>query len=293
MSSNLPEGFRSGVPGARLTTYGIGGPILSLYEPNSAEELAGLVKRFQQAGLRFRVLGGGSNLLIPDEGITEPVIRLGTGFRFWERLPSNRARVGAAMPYIRLSQETAQSGLSGLEFAGGIPAWFGGAVRMNAGAHGSDTAAVLESAKLVTYEGDIVDIPASQFGYSYRKSRVGELGIVIEGTLKLVEGNSDDILAVRAKNLSHRKSAQPITLPSAGSVFKNPAPDLTAGIVIERSGLKGFRVGGAEVSNMHGNWIVNPEGAARASDVKACIQECQRVVRDKFNINLETELVVW
>lgn len=292
-ASVLPEGFRSGVPGARISTYGIGGSIHYLYEPNSAENLAILVKQLNQAGQKFRIMGGGSNLLIPDEGVIDPVIRLGNGFRFWEKVDSNRVRVGASMPYIRLSQETAQAGLSGLEFAGGIPAWFGGAVRMNAGAHGSDTAAVLQSAKLVTYEGEIVEIPASELGYSYRKSRIGDMGIVIEGIIKLVAGNSNDILALRAKNLSHRKAAQPITLPSAGSIFKNPSPDLAAGIVIERAGLKGFKVGGAEVSMMHGNWIVNPDRTGKASDVKECIKECQRVVRDKFSISLETELVLW
>jgi UDP-N-acetylmuramate dehydrogenase len=289
----ISPSVRVDVLGSKLTTYNIGGPIKYLYEPNSPDEVIALIKQFNANEQKFRVVGGGSNLLIPDEGISEPVIHLGNGFKFWNKIGDNLINIGASMPLIRLSQETAQAGLSGFEFAGGIPASVGGAVRMNAGAHGSDMAAVLESISIASFDGRILEVSPKDLEFGYRKSNVGSFGVVLGATARLVPGSTEQILALRAKNLAHRKSAQPITLPSAGSIFKNPSTELTAGIAIERSGLKGLKIGGAEVSMLHGNWIVNPERKASAADVKKLILRCQEVVKDKLGVSLETELVAW
>jgi UDP-N-acetylmuramate dehydrogenase len=292
-AQDTPQSLRANVLGSKLTTYNIGGLISSLYEPNSADEVVSLIKDFNSRGKSFRIVGGGSNLLIPDEGISEPVIRLGNGFKYWNALGDSRVKIGASMPLIRLSQETAQLGLSGFEFAGGIPASVGGAVRMNAGAHGSDMAAVLEQISIVTFDGQLLELSPKELEFGYRRSNVGKIGLVLGAVAKLAPGATDQILALRAKNLAHRKSAQPITLPSAGSIFKNPSTELTAGIAIERAGLKGTRIGGAEVSMLHGNWIVNPERKATAVDVKMLISKCQEVVKEKLGVSLETELVAW
>lgn len=292
-ASNQICPIRYEVPGAKVTTYNIGGPLKFLFEPNSTQELQALVKSLSSENRSFKVLGGGSNLLIPSQGVDDPVIRLGNGFKYWENKGEGIIQVGASMPLIRLSQETAQAGLSGLEFAGGIPASFGGAVRMNAGAHGGDISQILDRVTILTYDGALEEVAANRLDYGYRRSNIGSLGIVVSATIKMKSGDKDKILELRAKNLAHRKSAQPITIPSAGSIFKNPSSDITAGIIIERAGLKGFKVGGAEISTMHGNWILNPDRLATSEDVKSCISEVQRVVQEKFGIALETELVAW
>lgn len=291
-AESITPKYRENVLGSKVTTYCIGGLIRLLAEPDTEYELQDLIRTLKVKNENFRVLGAGSNLLIPDAGVNETVIRLGKGFRFWEQLGEGRIKVGGAMPLISLSQETAQAGLSGLEFAGGIPASFGGAVRMNAGAHGSDIAAVLESARIVDSNGECFDIEAKDLEFSYRHSNIPDRGIVIGGILKLISGDKEKILKLRAENLAHRKAVQPITLPSAGSIFKNP-PGSSAGKLIEQAGLKGFRVGGAQVSEMHGNWIVNADREATAQDVEACIIECIKRVKELFGIELEIELVRW
>ncbi len=292
-AESITSKLRENVPGSKVTTYCIGGLIRFLAEPDTENELQDLIRTLKSKNENFRVLGAGSNLLIPDAGVNETVIRLGKGFRFWEQLGEGRIKVGGSMPLISLSQETAQAGLSGLEFAGGIPASFGGAVRMNAGAHGSDISAVLESARIVDSNGECFDIEAKDLQFSYRHSNIPDRGIVIGGILKLVPGDKEKILKLRADNLAHRKAVQPITLPSAGSIFKNPPGALSAGKLIEQAGLKGFRVGGAHVSELHGNWIVNAEREAKSVDVEACIDECKKRVKESSRINLETELIRW
>jgi UDP-N-acetylmuramate dehydrogenase len=195
--------IRHEVPGAKVTTYNIGGPIRDLFEPNSREELQALVKFLYSERRLFKILGGGSNLLIPSQGIEEPVIRLGNGFKYWENQGGGVIKVGASMPLIRLSQETAQAGLSGLEFAGGIPASVGGAVRMNAGAHGGDISQILDRITILTYDGVFEDVAANHLDYGYRRSNIGGLGIVVSATLKMASGDKEKILDLRAKNLSH------------------------------------------------------------------------------------------
>ena len=291
--ASLGKNVREQVLGSAVTNFAIGGPFQYLVELESIDNAAQILSAIHNEALVWRVLGAGSNLLVNDDGLSECILRLGRGLRYWNDLGSGRVEVGGAMPLISLSHDVSKQGLSGLEFAGGIPATLGGALRMNAGAHGSDMATILETVTIVTASGKIEELKTSELNYSYRHSEIPERGIVLKATLKLTPGDKDKILAERARHLAARKEAQPITLPSAGSVFKNPGGSDSAGILIEKCNLKGTVVGGAMISEKHGNWIVNHAGKASAQDVMACISLCQDAVNKEFNIKLEPEIIFW
>ncbi len=295
----LPKGtkLKNGMTGKKLTTYAIGGPVPLFIEIEEEEALASLVKLMAVRGDPFKVIGAGSNLLIPDEGIDHWVIKLGRSFRFWSQVGSQVGKeefvVGGAMPLITLSHELSSLGFSGLEFAGGIPASIGGATYMNAGAHGSSMSEIIKEVSVVTDKGEIIRLSNKEIDFSYRKSNLPSNSIVTKIWIKLTPGDKDLILKQRAENLVHRKAAQPITVPSAGSVFKNPPGGLTAGVLIEQAGLKGFTIGGAKVSEKHGNWIVNQSREATAADVVSIIEVCQDSVKEKSGVELKPEVLIW
>jgi len=289
----LQVNFKEQVLGARATTFAIGGPLSILVEPENKEELIATIRFVKAAGLKCRVLGAGSNLLIPDSGVTDWVVRLGRGFRSYEQTTPGIFRIGAAMPLMVLSRELSDAGMAGLEFAGGIPASVGGAVKMNAGAHGGQMADLISAVEIVDLDGRVTKVPVNDLSFSYRRSSIPRDAVVMGIELKLTPGDRVQSRAKRQEFLEHRKKYQPLTTPSAGSVFKNPSAERSAGKLIQDSGLCGYTIGGAKVSEIHGNWIINEGKNAKAVEVEELIQLCQSKVAEKFSIALEPELVRW
>jgi len=281
------------VNGSSVTTFAIGGPIGVLVEPPDLATLQYIIRRAKALGLLVRYLGGGSNLLIPDEGVKDVVVKLGKGFR--QTVVDDTESlliVGAAVSLMSLSRQTARDGLSGLEFAAGIPATIGGAVKMNAGAHHGDIASVLESVTTVLDNGNIIRLSINDLAPDYRTMKLPLGSCVTEAVFRLVASDAARCEEQRRKNLEYRKQTQPLQVPSAGSTFRNPLNDI-AGRLIDQCGIKGERIGGAEVSRMHANWVVNPEKSASARDVLQIIDRCRNAVKLKTGIVLEPELVIW
>ncbi len=274
--------------GAKVTTFAIGGALSELITVQATESLAEVVRA---VGTRYRILGNGSNLIIADEGLVTPVIKLGSGFRTLEQV-GTAVTVGGSYSLMTLARETASRGLAGLEFAGGIPASVGGAVRMNAGAHGGEIFESLTTIRGVTKDGDVVEIDPRSLPFRYRHSGLPEGFIVTQAVFSLTPDQSNAIDARRASFLAHRKATQPLTLPCAGSVFKNPSPQLAAGKVLDDLGMKGTSHGGAKISEKHANWIVNESRQASAADVHALISLCQQKALTK-EVALETEIITW
>jgi len=284
---------RQAVHGSSVTTFSIGGPIEALAQPRNEAELKALLRFLKAERVTWRVLGNGSNVLIDDCGVPGCVITLGRGFKETEEIETQVVRVGACASLMTVSRDLSARGLSGLEFAGGIPASFGGAVRMNAGAHGGEMAEVVQKVSWITEEGEAQTGEARELGFAYRHSGIPARVVITSAEIRLV--SSDPLLctAKRSEFLSERKARQPLSAPCAGSIFKNPEGAKSAGFLIEQSGLKGARRGGAQISLMHANWIVNPERTATAKDVKALIALCQEQVQLKFEVTLTPEIIIW
>ncbi|HHY25429.1 MAG TPA: UDP-N-acetylmuramate dehydrogenase [Desulfitobacterium dehalogenans] len=273
-------------PLKKLNTWRIGGLAETVCWPENEEELREIWLKCQEQGIPFRLFGRGSNVLFPDEGLTGvTVISTGLAQSAWD---SERVRVGAGYSLARLSQEAADRGLTGLEFARGIPGTVGGAVIMNAGAHGGSIQDILEEVKILTPQGKLQRLAKQEIQFGYRECSLRDQAIILEGVFCLKSGDPDVIQATMSENLAKRKAAQPLELPNAGSVFRNPPGD-SAGRLIEKAGWKGKRLGGAQVSLKHGNFIVN-QGDATAHDVLALIREIQKDVHNQFGVELKTEV---
>ena len=285
--------LRSGVVAASLTTFSIGGPIDHLVTVESVEELQRVVALLSAEGQVVRVVGFGSNLLIADAGLRGWVVRLGSAFRQVERSPSGELVVSGSASLMAVSRKVSDDGLSGLEFAAGIPASLGGAIYMNAGAHGSEIGERVVRLSGVLPDGALRTWSRDELPWRYRSSGLPAGVVITSATLMLVEGDKAQISRRCAENLAHRRATQPLSLPSAGSVFKNPRPDLPAGRVLEEAGMKGVSMGGAMVSPLHANWIVNPDKRASACDVQSLINRCQAEAQARLGISLEVEVRVW
>ncbi|KIL41751.1 UDP-N-acetylenolpyruvoylglucosamine reductase [Gordoniibacillus kamchatkensis] len=279
------------VPLAPYTTWKIGGPADVLLVPRTKEKLALTVRLLFAHGQPWTVLGRGSNVLIGDRGIRGFVIKLGPALDTL-RVEGTRLIAGGAYSFIKLSVMAGKEGLTGLEFAGGIPGSVGGAVYMNAGAHGSDVSRILKRAELVLENGELLTLEREQLEYAYRHSVLHDKlrGIVTEAVFELEHGDRKEIAAALAAFKDRRLRTQPLQLACAGSVFRNPEGHFAAKL-IEEAGLKGYRVGGAEVSPLHANFIVNT-GQATAHDVVSLMEEVQRVVMEKFGVQLNPEVLV-
>ncbi len=269
-----------------MNTWRIGGLAETVCWPESEEELREIWLKCQEQGIPFRLFGRGSNVLFPDEGLPGvTVISTGLAQSVWD---SEWVTVGAGYSLARLSQEAADRGLTGLEFARGIPGTVGGAVVMNAGAHGGSIQDILEEVKILAPEGEVQRLAKEDIQFGYRECSLRDQAIVLEGVFHLKPGDPDVIQATMSENLARRKAAQPLELPNAGSVFRNP-PGGSAGGLIEEAGWKGKRLGGAQVSSKHANFIVN-QGNATARDVLALIREIQKDVHHQFGVELKTEV---
>ncbi len=285
--------LKTGVLGSTLTTFGIGGPLAALVTVESVEELSALLEVLSAEHQPVRALGFGSNCLIDERGLEQWIVRLGGGFRALDVRGDGLVTVGAAASLMSVARKLSDEGFSGLEFAAGIPASIGGAAFMNAGAHGSELCDRVVSIQGVLPNGGRASWSRAQLPWRYRSSGLPLGAIVTSVTLQLVPGQKEQISQVCSHNLAERRARQPLALASAGSVFKNPSPEAPAGRLLEAAGLKGARVGGAVVSELHANWIVNPERTATASDVMRLMELCQHRVRESSGVALEPEIRLW
>lgn len=275
-------------PMAPYTTWKIGGPADVLVIPETKEQLAKALQIVNSAGAPWFLLGRGSNLLVADKGIRGVVLKLGKEFEE-VRFEENRVCAGAAFSFIKLSVLAGKEGLTGLEFAGGIPGSVGGAVYMNAGAHGSDVSRILKQAEVLLESGERVAMSKDDLQYAYRHSVLHRLpGIVTEAVFELTFGERKEIAGAMASYKDRRLRTQPLQLPCAGSVFRNPEGRFAAQL-IEAAGLKGTRIGGAEISTQHANFIINT-GQATAEDVLALIELVQNTIRRIYAVELIPEV---
>lgn len=278
------------VPLVGYTSYRVGGPAECCAVPANLQDLQASVKYAKEHELPVTILGAGSNLLISDRGIPGLVIvTRHLRYRHFD-LKTGLLTVAAGEPIPALALKAAEQGYSGLEWAVGIPGTVGGAVVMNAGAHGNCIADILVSAEVLSPDGTIETLNREQLGYSYRTSILqGSSRIVTQATFQLQSGlDPAQVLAVTKEHKQHRLSTQPYDLPSCGSVFRNPQPH-TAGWLIEQAGLKGYQIGKAQVAQRHANFIVNCGGAS-AGDVFNLIRHVQQQVQERWSILLEPEV---
>lgn len=277
-------------PLAGYTTWKIGGPADLFLSPETDAELAKALELLHRYSVPWCVLGRGSNTLVSDKGVRGAVIKLGDGFDD-VRFDGETVTVGASYSFIKLSVMAGKEGLTGLEFAGGIPGTVGGAVYMNAGAHHSDISRILQSADIIWEDGSRAVLGNEELGFSYRHSILHERrGIVTSAVFRLANGDRKEIAAAMATYKDRRRRTQPLSMACAGSVFRNPPNDHAARL-IEAAGLKGMREGGAEVSQLHANFIVN-HGDAKAEDVLTLIRRVQHTIEQTYGILLVPEVLL-
>ncbi len=277
---------------ARYSTYRIGGPA-TVVLPADPEDAVGAIRFADQAGLPVFVLGLGSNVVLPDAGMDAMVLRLGKGVDRIEHA-GDRWRFGAGLPAPIAARKTAQAGWAGVHMMVGVPGTVGGGVYMNAGCHGGQWSDRVESVVAVDQRGESRVFQRSAIPFQYRRSGL-EGWVVLEASVRLEAGDPSVLAAEVARLFAWRQQGTPFNSPCCGSVFKNPESGLgevrTAGQLIEAAGLKGTRVGGAEVSAMHANYFVNT-GAATAADVRGLMAMARQRVEERFGVRLEPEVKV-
>ena len=275
---------------ANHTTFKIGGNAPLYIEVNKPSQLSQIVKLCKEENVEYFILGNGSNLLVSDKGVDYVVICLKGDFKNISLLDNNTLYCGAGASLASLCREAEKNGLSGLEFAWGIPGTVGGAVYMNAGAYGGEMKDVVYSVHHIDKDGNLGTIKSSDVNFSYRHSIYKENGYIIIGiTVKLKLDNKNEIRNRMDDFMDRRKSKQPLEYPSAGSVFKRPEGNY-AGTLIEQCGLKGKTIGGAQVSEKHAGFIINI-GGATCNDVQQLIELIQSTVKDKTGYILEREII--
>lgn len=276
---------------AGFSTLRVGGPADALIRPRSREELVRLLGRLAGARVPWRVIGGGSNILVADRGIDGVVIVLGRDFAAIEPVPGSEGHhllVEAGCSLARLSSWCLEQALSGFEFVAGIPGTVGGAVMMNAGAWGSDIARVITTVELLDAAGRIEQRQLNAEDFCYRGWKRPHHKVVVAAGFAVTPENREIIAERCHRYAAERATRQPKGVASAGSFFKNPPGD-SAGRLIEQAGLKGVRIGDAEVSPAHANFLVN-RGRARAADLIGLMQLVQARVRDRFGVELQPEV---
>ena len=277
---------------AKHTSFRIGGNAEVMVFPRNAEQLAAALKASDLLDIKPAILGAGTNVLAPDAGMTGMVICLKDCMDGMEPVDGERIRVMSGVTMTRAAMFAANRGLSGLEFAHGIPGTVGGGIYMNAGAYGGEICQVLEQAEVMDFSGGIHTFSAKEMGFSYRHSMLEEWnGIVISGVFRLTPADPEAIKARMKELMGKRSASQPLDLPSAGSAFKRPVGGYAAAL-IEQAGLKGFRVGGAAVSSKHAGFVVN-QGGATAEDVKTLLEQVSHRVFEQTGIRLEPEIRIW
>ena len=284
--------YRLNEPLSRHTSFKIGGGAEVMVFPKTPDELAVTLKAAAQLSCKPLILGAGTNILAPDEGIGGMVICLKDSLDGMEQLDDGAIRVMAGVTMTRAAVFAANLGLSGLEFAHGIPGTVGGGVYMNAGAYGGEICQVCTQVAVMDTNGQITVRSNEQMGFSYRHSYLEDQpGIVIFADFRLVKAPAEDIKVKMQELMARRKASQPLDMPSAGSAFKRPAGGYAAAL-IDEAGLKGFQVGGAQVSTKHAGFVVNA-GGARAKDVTDLLKQVSDKVYENSGIRLEPEVRIW
>ncbi len=279
-------------PMSKHTSFQIGGPAEVMLFPKSVEELAEILKVSSLLDCKCAILGAGTNILAPDDGLSGIVICLKDSLDGMEQLNDTRIRVFAGVTMARAAVYAAGLGLGGLEFAHGIPGTVGGGVYMNAGAYGGEIADVCESVDVMLRDGTVVTYCAADMNFSYRHSRVEEEDcIVLSAVFRLEKKPEEEVRGLMHSLKQRRKASQPLDMPSAGSAFKRPAGGYAAAL-IDEAGLKGFRVGGAAVSEKHAGFVVNL-GQAKAADVLSLLETVSDRVYSNSGIRLEPEMRIW
>lgn len=279
---------------SKYTTYRVGGICRVMAYPADVSELIKLLKLLKSRNVKYKILGNGSNLLFSDKEYDGFLIKLNS-FDTLTFLGNNKVKVGAGYSLIKLSLMAAKKGLTGLEFASGIPGTVGGAVFMNAGAYKSDMGYVVETVKVLTPNLEIINLENKEMNFHYRSSflQTHRDYICLEVILKLNVGKREAIEDVIRERRERRVASQPLEYPSAGSVFRNPEGGF-AGQLIEESGLKGMTKGGAMISDKHANFVINYKDAT-SSDIKYLIDLAHDTVLEKYNVDMkiEQEFVNW
>jgi UDP-N-acetylmuramate dehydrogenase len=284
--------LRMNEPMEKHTSFRIGGPVEVMAFPKNTDELAQVLKVSALMDQKPAILGAGTNVLAPDAGMEGIVICLKDAMDGMEKLDDNRIRVYAGVTMTRAAVFAANNGLSGMEFAHGIPGTVGGGVYMNAGAYAGEICQICESVEVMDLDGNIRTFSGTDMDFSYRHSRLeDEGGIVLSAVFCLSPGDSNEIREKMRQLQAKRSASQPLDKPSAGSAFKRPSQGYAAAL-IDQAGLKGYRVGDAAVSEKHAGFAVNL-GNATAQDVKNLLQQVSDIVFEKSGIRLEPEVRIW
>ncbi|MEE0097515.1 MAG: UDP-N-acetylmuramate dehydrogenase [Oscillospiraceae bacterium] len=281
--------LKQGEPMCRHTSFQIGGPVAVMVFPENVEQMQEIFKIAAQFHISPMILGAGSNILAPDQGLDTVVIETRTNMNQAQRLEDGTITAQCGMTMARLATIAMEHGYTGLEFAHGIPGTVGGGVYMNAGAYGGEMQQVVTNVTAMDRKGHVLELPAEELRLSYRHSRFMEEDLVIlSATVRLQKGEREEIRAKMAELMTRRRTSQPLEYPSAGSTFKRPVGGYAAAL-IEASGLKGFRVGDAQVSEKHAGFVVN-RGRATSHDVLELMKQVQEKVQADSGICLEPEV---
>jgi UDP-N-acetylmuramate dehydrogenase len=276
-------------PLARHTTWRLGGPARYVVLPAGADDVEKTLLFARELGLPWMVLGLGSNVLVRDGGFPGIVLKLGKGLDRLE-MKGATAIVGAGLPTPLLARRTAEAGFAGVERFIGIPGTVGGGVYMNAGCHGAEFAEVVTEVTVMEPNGKTKTLARRQISYKYRSSNLGDV-VILEAKLGLAEEPPAKLKEIQGRLLRWRKAGTPFDQPCAGSTFKNPSGTKTAGMLIDEVGLKGHRIGGAQVSQMHANYFMNT-GTATAADMLKLIDHVRKTVAKRAGVELELEVKV-
>ena len=288
--SGLKEIVEKDFPLGKLTRYGCGGNVDYLIRPASVAQLGDVVKRCDENDIEMRVIGFGSNLLISDEGVPGAVIKLQAGEFTKPLFDDSGVTAPAGADLNELVFESVRRGLGGIEVLAGIPGSVGGAVKMNAGGSFGDIAASVESVKLMDKEGNIFETSKPELVFDYRFVNI-TAKFILAARMELVEADPEQLLKTTKEIWIYKKNTQPLNIKNAGCVFKNPR-GLSAGALIDRTGLKGLQIGAATVSDKHANFITT-EKDCKSSDVKRLIDAVAQRVQEKFDVELKTEIEIW
>lgn len=293
ISAFLPEiQMRFEEPMSRHTSFRIGGNVEVMAFPKNQDELAKLIKTSALLDINYSILGAGTNVLAPDEGIRGLVICLKDCLDGMVQTGENTIRIMAGVTMTRAAMFAAGLGLSGMEFAHGIPGSVGGGVYMNAGAYGGEICQICTGVEVMDRNGNIRHLSGEEMEFSYRHSVLEDTGdIVISAEFCLIPGSEEDIRAKMKELMGKRSASQPLDLPSAGSAFKRPVGGYAAAL-IDQAGLKGYQVGGAAISTKHAGFAVNL-GGATAADVQNLLRQVSDIVFDNSGIRLEPEVRIW
>lgn len=283
--------LKQGEPLCRHTSFQIGGPAAVMTFPESQEQVEQIFSLSAKYEIRPAILGAGTNMLAPDEGLDTLLLETRTGLTGIREVAEHTLEADCGVTMARLATFAMERGLSGLEFSHGIPGTLGGGVFMNAGAYGGEMRQVLESVTVMDFAGKTWDIPAAEAGLSYRHSRfMEEELLILRARVRLVPGDREAIRTRMAELMGKRRSTQPLEYPSAGSTFKRPKEGYAAAL-IEEAGLKGLTVGGAQVSEKHAGFVVN-RGRATCRDVLQLMEKIQETVYARSGVRLEPEVRV-